>query len=42
MTAVRLGAEAAVGDVLATETESDETFFILVMVTRTAENVPDN
>ena len=42
MTAVRLGAEAAVGDVLATETESDETPFILVMVTRTAENVPDN
>ena len=40
--AARLGSEAAVGDVLATETESDETPFMLVIVTRTAEVVPEN
>jgi hypothetical protein len=40
--AARLGSEAAVGDVLATETESDETPFMLVVVLRTAGIVPDN
>jgi hypothetical protein len=40
--AARLGSEAAVGDVLAIETESDETPFMLVIVTRTAEVVPEN
>ena len=40
--AARLGSEAAVGDVLATETESDETPVMLVIVTRTVQVVLEN
>jgi hypothetical protein len=42
LVAARLGAEASVGDILATETESDETPFMLVMVTKTQADVPEN
>jgi hypothetical protein len=39
---MRLGAEAAVGEILATETESDAAPFMLVKVTRTSGQVPPN
>ena len=42
MTALRLGAEAAVVEILATETESDAAPFMLVKVTRTSGQVPPN
>jgi hypothetical protein len=40
--AARLGEEAAIGDILATETECDETPFMLVKVTRTQADLSDN
>ena len=42
LTALRLGAEAAVDEILATETESDAAPFMLVKVTRTSGQVPPN
>jgi len=40
--AARLGEEAAIGDILATETECDEIPFMLVKVTRTQADLSDN